>query len=183
MPESFVNQATGRCSVDGSKFWFNCNPAGPYHWFKVNWIDEGERKRLLYLHCYTTRHFHPMLELKVNKHFTYDHFVVIFTHVVLLFCIIKPHGYPRGMKKAPAEAGAFLVLMLILCVTHRISDSRLMNEQNFFRSQSFKRAFPIIVFPINPFRIIIPYYAIMLSIVILAITKSPYLRRLHLTIQ
>ena len=50
MPESFVNQATGRCSVDGSKFWFNCNPAGPYHWFKVNWIDDGERKRLLYLH-------------------------------------------------------------------------------------------------------------------------------------
>lgn len=28
MPESFVNQATGRCSVDGSKMWFNCNPDG-----------------------------------------------------------------------------------------------------------------------------------------------------------
>lgn len=39
MPESFVNQATGRCSVDGSKYWFNCNPDGPYHWFKINWID------------------------------------------------------------------------------------------------------------------------------------------------
>lgn len=41
MPESFVNQATGRCSVDGSKFWFNCNPDGPYHWFKVNWMEES----------------------------------------------------------------------------------------------------------------------------------------------
>lgn len=50
MPESFVNQATGRCSVDGSKFWFNCNPAGPYHWFKVNWIDKRKEKRLIYLH-------------------------------------------------------------------------------------------------------------------------------------
>lgn len=50
MPESFVNQATGRCSVDGSKFWFNCNPDGPYHWFKVNWIDRRKEKRLLYLH-------------------------------------------------------------------------------------------------------------------------------------
>ena len=30
MPESFVNQATGRCSVEGSKMWFNCNPAGPH---------------------------------------------------------------------------------------------------------------------------------------------------------
>lgn len=50
MPESFVNQATGRCSVDGSKYWFNCNPDGPYHWFKQNWIDRQEEKHLLYLH-------------------------------------------------------------------------------------------------------------------------------------
>ena len=26
MPESFVNQATARCSVAGSKWWFKCNP-------------------------------------------------------------------------------------------------------------------------------------------------------------
>lgn len=50
MPESFVNQATGRCSVKGSKFWFNCNPDGPYHWFKINWIDKSKEKNLLYLH-------------------------------------------------------------------------------------------------------------------------------------
>lgn len=50
MPESFVNQATGRCSVDGSKFWFNCNPDGPYHWFKLNWIDKLQKKNMLYLH-------------------------------------------------------------------------------------------------------------------------------------
>lgn len=50
MPESFVNQATGRCSVEGRKFWFNCNPAGPMHWFKLNWIDKCRKKKLLYLH-------------------------------------------------------------------------------------------------------------------------------------
>lgn len=50
MPESFVNQATGRCSVAGSKFWFNCNPDGPYHWFKNGWIDKAAEKNLLYLH-------------------------------------------------------------------------------------------------------------------------------------
>lgn len=50
MPESFVNQATGRCSVEGSKMWFNCNPGGPLHWFKTEWIDKRERKDLLYLH-------------------------------------------------------------------------------------------------------------------------------------
>lgn len=50
MPESFVNQATGRCSVDGSKMWFNCNPSSPLHWFKVKWIDKVKDKRFLYLH-------------------------------------------------------------------------------------------------------------------------------------
>lgn len=50
MPESFVNQATGRCSVDGSKMWFNCNPAYPSHWFKTGWIDRRKEKNLLYIH-------------------------------------------------------------------------------------------------------------------------------------
>lgn len=50
MPESFVNQATGRCSVTGSKFWFNCNPDNPSHWFKKNWIEKADKKKLLYLH-------------------------------------------------------------------------------------------------------------------------------------
>lgn len=50
MPESFVNQATGRCSVAGSKYWFNCNPASPYHWFKVNWIDKKKEKNIIHLH-------------------------------------------------------------------------------------------------------------------------------------
>ncbi|WP_127538163.1 hypothetical protein [Paenibacillus illinoisensis] len=34
MPKSFIDQATARCSIDAAKIWFNCNPAGPYHWFK-----------------------------------------------------------------------------------------------------------------------------------------------------
>ena len=50
MPESFVNQATARCSVEGSKLWFNCNPAERLHWFKLAWINQYEQKGLLYLH-------------------------------------------------------------------------------------------------------------------------------------
>ena len=50
MPESFVNQATGRCSVTGAKMWFNCNPDSPRHWFLTNWIEQKERKRLLHIH-------------------------------------------------------------------------------------------------------------------------------------
>ena len=50
MPESFVNQATARCSVNGSKFWFNCNPEGPQHWFYLKWILKCRNRKLLYLH-------------------------------------------------------------------------------------------------------------------------------------
>lgn len=50
MPQSFVNQATARCSVDGSKWWFNCNPAGPNHWFKKEWIDKAKERNILYQH-------------------------------------------------------------------------------------------------------------------------------------
>ena len=28
MPRSFVEQAIARCSVQGSRLWFNCNPEG-----------------------------------------------------------------------------------------------------------------------------------------------------------
>ena len=38
MPRSFVEQALARCSVDGSRFWFNCNPEHPEHWFHLEWI-------------------------------------------------------------------------------------------------------------------------------------------------
>lgn len=54
MTESFVNQATARCSVEGAKWWFNCNPEGPFHWFKVDWIDKADRRGLLYLHFLMT---------------------------------------------------------------------------------------------------------------------------------
>lgn len=50
MPQSFVDQAIGRCSVEGSKLFFNCNPEGPYHWFKVEYLDKATQKRLLHLH-------------------------------------------------------------------------------------------------------------------------------------
>lgn len=50
MPQSFVNQATARCSVEGAKMWFNCNPDGPYHWFKVEYIDKLQEKNAVHLH-------------------------------------------------------------------------------------------------------------------------------------
>jgi len=50
MPRSFVEQACARCSVEGSRLWFNCNPEGPEHWFFREWIQKAEERRALYLH-------------------------------------------------------------------------------------------------------------------------------------
>ena len=49
MPRSFVEQACARCSVAGSRLWFNCNPAGPTHWFYKTWILEAEKRNCLRL--------------------------------------------------------------------------------------------------------------------------------------
>lgn len=50
MPRSFVEQACARCSVGGSKLWFNCNPEGPNHWFYLEWIKKSLERRTLYVH-------------------------------------------------------------------------------------------------------------------------------------
>ncbi len=54
MPKSFVEQALARCSVTGSKFWFNCNPDSSEHWFFKEWVDENsektKQKNCLHLH-------------------------------------------------------------------------------------------------------------------------------------
>ena len=49
MPRSFVEQAAARCSVQGGRGWFSCNPAGPEHWFYKEWIRKAEEKRALHL--------------------------------------------------------------------------------------------------------------------------------------
>lgn len=50
MPRTFVEQAIARCSVEGSRLWFNCNPDHPFHWFYEEWICKSQQKNALYLH-------------------------------------------------------------------------------------------------------------------------------------
>ena len=49
-PRSFVEQACARCSVDGSKMWFNCNPASPQHWFYKEWVCDLKKHNAIRLH-------------------------------------------------------------------------------------------------------------------------------------
>lgn len=50
MPRSFVEQALARCSVDGARLWFSCNPGSPHHWFYQEWIKRSRERNALYLH-------------------------------------------------------------------------------------------------------------------------------------
>lgn len=50
MPRSFTEQAMARCSLSGAKFWFNCNPENPMHWFYKEWIEKCDEKNCLYIH-------------------------------------------------------------------------------------------------------------------------------------
>lgn len=49
-PKSFIDQMIGRCSVEGSKIWMNCNPEGPHNYIKEEFINKAEEKRVYRLH-------------------------------------------------------------------------------------------------------------------------------------
>ncbi len=67
MPQSFVEQALARCSVTGSKFWFNCNPEYPQHWFNIEWIQKAKNKNTLYIHF--TMKDNPSLSKDIIKRY------------------------------------------------------------------------------------------------------------------
>lgn len=67
MPRSFVEQALARCSVNGSKMWFNCNPDNPSHWFYREWIKKTAEKNALYIHF--TMDDNPSLSAALKKRY------------------------------------------------------------------------------------------------------------------
>lgn len=67
MPQSFVHQALARCSEQGSKLWFNCNPEHPYHWFYREWILKAQEKKMLYLHFLMDDN--PVLGERIKKRY------------------------------------------------------------------------------------------------------------------
>ncbi|WP_297871288.1 PBSX family phage terminase large subunit [uncultured Oscillibacter sp.] len=67
MPRSFVEQAIARCSVEGSRLWFSCNPDGPGHWFYQEWILKAEERRALRLHF--TMEDNPSLSDRVRRRY------------------------------------------------------------------------------------------------------------------
>ncbi len=81
MPRSFVEQGCARCSVEGSRLWFNCNPQGPGHWFYREWIEKAEEKRALRLHF--TMDDNPSLSRRVRERYERAYSGVFYRRYVL----------------------------------------------------------------------------------------------------
>ena len=65
--ENLVEQAVARCSVSGSRLWFNCNPEGPQHWFYQEWICKAQQRNALYLHF--TMDDNPALSPRIRQRY------------------------------------------------------------------------------------------------------------------
>ena len=97
MPRSFVEQALARCSVERSKFWFNCNPDTPEHWFYREWIQKHKKKNALYLHF--TMKDNKSLSEKVKKRYENMYSGVFYDRFIRgLWVVAEGLVYPRFSK-------------------------------------------------------------------------------------
>ena len=112
MPRSFVEQACARCSVPGSKMWFNCNPAGPEHWFYKEWILKRKQKNMLRLHF--TMEDNPGLSPQIRKRYEALYTGMFYKRYVLgLWCLADGLIYSfdpqRHVAREPPKAGRYYI--------------------------------------------------------------------------
>jgi len=112
MPRSFVEQALARCSVEGSKFWFNCNPENPSHWFYNEWIKKAADKNAYYLHF--TMEDNPSLSKKLISRYErlytgafYERFIK--GRWVANFGLVYPQFSENCIKEIPKSGEKFYI--------------------------------------------------------------------------
>lgn len=112
MPCSFVEQACARCSVEGSKLWFNCNPEGPEHWLYRQWIQKAKEKHLLHLHF--TMDDNPSLAPQIRKRYENLYTGLFYRRFVLgQWCMAEGLVYDFSEEKhvalPPAPGGRYYI--------------------------------------------------------------------------
>ena len=110
MPRSFVEQALARCSVDGNKKWFSCNPESPQHWFYLEWIKKHDERNALYLHF--TMRDNPGLTEKVIEQYESMFSGVFYDRFIRgLWVVAEGLGYPmfdeRNITDEVPESGEY----------------------------------------------------------------------------
>lgn len=95
LSRSFLEQAVARCSVDGAKLWFSCNPEGPEHWFYKNWILPARQKNLLRLQM--TMEDNPSLPEQVRQRYRRLYSGTFYKRYVLgQWVVAEGQVYPFG---------------------------------------------------------------------------------------
>jgi PBSX family phage terminase large subunit len=94
-PQSFVEQALARCSVEGSRFWFNCNPDVPNHWFYQSWVQKPKEHNALHLHFELEDN--PSLSEKIINRYKTMHSGVFYRRYILgEWCVAEGLVYDFG---------------------------------------------------------------------------------------
>ncbi len=94
-PRSFVEQACARCSVDGSKMWFNCNPESPQHWFYKEWICDLKRHNAIRLRFQLEDN--PSLSTKIIERYKNQYTGVFYNRYILgEWCVAEGLVYEFG---------------------------------------------------------------------------------------
>lgn len=94
MPRSFVEQAVARCSVSGSRLWFNCNPDSAEHWFYKEWICKKAEKNALHLHF--TMQDNYALDKKIRERYERLYTGVFYDRYIKgLWCMAEGLVYPN----------------------------------------------------------------------------------------
>ena len=114
-PRSFVEQACARCSVDGSKLWFNCNPASPQHWFYKEWVCQPKKHNAIRLHFLLEDN--PSLSQRIIDRYNSMYTGVFYNRYILgEWCVAEGLVYPMFgpqciAKTEPREYTEFAISM------------------------------------------------------------------------
>ena len=102
-PRSFVEQACARCSVDGSKLWFNCNPESPQHWFYQEWVCQPKKHNAIRLHFLLEDN--PALPQKIIDRYKSMYTGVFYNRYILgEWCVAEGLVYDFGESNIVDEA-------------------------------------------------------------------------------
>ena len=110
-PRSFVEQACARCSVDGSKLWFNCNPESPQHWFYQEWVCQPKKNNAIRLHFLLEDN--PALPQKIIDRYKSMYTGVFYNRYILgEWCVaeglVYDFGEPNIVDEAPKNGEYYI---------------------------------------------------------------------------
>lgn len=150
-----VDMALSRCSVEGSRYFFNCNPDNPNHWFYRDWILKAESHNALHLHFMMDDN--PSLADEVKERFESQYHGVFYDRYIkgewvvaegLVYQFDSPDEYTVSHEEAIGDRKGRYFLSIdygitnpFACLLWRIRDGRayVVDEYYFASSEQGRR--------------------------------------------